>query len=145
MEIRVLGSVELWNGEQISVGGPRQRRILAAPAMDAGSVVSLDARRFEDACAGASRPQERGDLEGSLAHVDEALAHWAGRPYAEFADEHWAQAEVARLEALRAVALELRADAMVRLGRGVDALPALESLIEEHPLRERPRALYMHR
>ena len=45
------------------------------------------------------------------------LALWRGRPYDEFADEEWARAEVARLEELRASAVEHRNAALLEAGR----------------------------
>jgi hypothetical protein len=45
LDLRVLGSVEPHNGHRLAVGGPNQRRILAAlaaQAAQAGEVVSLD-------------------------------------------------------------------------------------------------------
>lgn len=53
------------------------------------------------------------------------------------ADELFAQAEIARLEALRLQALEDRLDADLALGRHGDAVIELEALVAEHPLRER--------
>ncbi|MGI9624381.1 MAG: protein kinase domain-containing protein, partial [Acidimicrobiales bacterium] len=42
MELKVLGSVEVFNGRRLAVGGPNQRRILAALAVRPGEVVSTD-------------------------------------------------------------------------------------------------------
>ena len=42
MEIRVLGPIEVGTGEPIAIGGPRQRRLMAALAQRVGEVVSLD-------------------------------------------------------------------------------------------------------
>ena len=42
MQIRVLGSIEAANGDQIALGGATQRRLLAVLALDSGEVVSLD-------------------------------------------------------------------------------------------------------
>ncbi|MGI9624735.1 MAG: protein kinase domain-containing protein, partial [Acidimicrobiales bacterium] len=199
MDVRVLGPIEVHGDHKLAIGGPRQRRIVAALAMHAGEVVSvdrlaeiawadevvpeqaernvrtyvhrirtamgpdladrfetsapgyvlrlepgeLDARRVEDGLSRASRLAERGDHEGALAKIDDALDGWRGAPYAEFADEDWARAEVARLTERRASALELRADSFLALNRGADAVAELEGLIEEFPLRERRRALLM--
>jgi hypothetical protein len=41
------------------------------------------------------------------------------------------------LDELRVVALEARLEAAVALGRHIDAVPELEGLVREHPLRER--------
>ena len=52
---------------------------------------------------------------------------WRGRPYAEFADEEFATAEVARLEELRLCAVEEHAGALVELGRPGEVIGALEA------------------
>jgi peptide/nickel transport system substrate-binding protein len=72
-----------------------------------------------------------------------ALALWRGRPLAEFEYESWAQAEIARLQELRLVALEERIAADLQLGGADRVVPELEALVAEHPLRERLRAELM--
>ena len=72
-----------------------------------------------------------------------ALALWRGRALADVEYETWARAEVARLEALRLVALEERIEADLRLGEDRRVVPELEALVAEHPLRERLRAQLM--
>ena len=42
MELRVLGPIEIHNGHKLAIGGPRQRRIVAALAMHEGEVLSID-------------------------------------------------------------------------------------------------------
>jgi DNA-binding SARP family transcriptional activator len=103
----------------------------------------LDAQRFDDACATAGRCFQRDDFDGALERAAEAMRLWRGRPYAEFADEGWARSEVARLEEVRVAAFEVRCGALLELGRSGEAVPELEALISEHPLREHPRALHM--
>ncbi len=67
---------------------------------------------------------------------DEALALWRGPAYAEFAGEAWARAEIDRLDALRLLAGERRAEAMLAAGRAAEAVPDLEARVASHPLRE---------
>jgi DNA-binding SARP family transcriptional activator len=67
----------------------------------------------------------------------EALALFRGRPLADFANDRFAQGEIARLEELRLVALEERIEAELRLGRHGELIPELEALVDEYPLRER--------
>jgi len=74
--------------------------------------------------------------------VREALALWRGPPLAEFA-EQFAQAEGARLEELRLAALEERIEDDLTLGRHADLVGEIESLVAEHPHRERLRAQLM--
>ena len=51
--------------------------------------------------------------------------------------------EIGRLEELRLVALELRLEADLALGRHAEAVAELEALVREHPLRESLRRLLM--
>ena len=75
---------------------------------------------------------------------DRALALWGGRdPFGEFTGEWWALAESTRLAELRLVAREERAAALMAIGHHGRAVPDLEGLIVEHPLRERPVSLLM--
>ena len=71
------------------------------------------------------------------------MAVWRGRPYAEFADEEFASAEVARLEELRLCAVEEHAQAIVELGRPAEVIGSLEAAIDAEPFRERLRAVLM--
>ena len=74
---------------------------------------------------------------------DEALGLWRGSPYAEFASEEFAAAEVARLVELRARAIEERSAALLELGRPEEVIGELEAEIAVEPFRERLRALLM--
>ena len=73
----------------------------------------------------------------------EALSLWRGPPLADFAYDRFAHSEIARLEDLRLACIEDRID--VDLGNGRDAalVGELETLVREHPLRERLRAQQM--
>lgn len=71
-----------------------------------------------------------------LARVDEALRLLRGQPYAEFAYADFAQSEIRRLTELEFQAHELRSSALLELGRPGEALPDLERLVEQNPLRE---------
>ena len=72
-----------------------------------------------------------------------ALALWRGPPLSDFASEPFAHGEIARLEELRLSALEERIEADLALGRDAELVAELESLVREHPLRERLRAQLM--
>ena len=72
-----------------------------------------------------------------------ALGLWRGPALADIEYEPWAQPEIARLEELRQVALEERIAADLELGEHVRAVPELEALVAQHPLRERLSALLM--
>nr|CEL21667.1 regulator [Kibdelosporangium sp. MJ126-NF4]CTQ92447.1 regulator [Kibdelosporangium sp. MJ126-NF4] len=85
---------------------------------------AVDAWRFEAA------------LNGSLSALDEALALWRGPAYAEFTDQAWARAEITRLDELRLLAVERRAEALLGLGRAAEAVPDLQAHVDGQPLRE---------
>src|SRR6266496_5786278 len=67
----------------------------------------------------------------------DALALWRGPPLAEFAPQRFAQGEIARLEGMRLACLEERIEADLSAGRHAELVSELESLVREHPLRER--------
>ncbi|WP_173073541.1 BTAD domain-containing putative transcriptional regulator [Phytohabitans rumicis] len=77
------------------------------------------------------------ELVGLVGQLDGALASWRGEPYADLADVPAAVAERARLEELRAVALEDRAVARLALGEHGTVAAELEALTARHPHRER--------
>ena len=98
----------------------------------------VDAYRFEDLVRQAASAED--DPAGRLRAASEALALWRGPALAEAADDAFAEADVARLDELRVQAHELRADALLALGRHDEALPDLARLVREHPFRERLHA-----
>ncbi|WP_051864747.1 BTAD domain-containing putative transcriptional regulator [Streptosporangium roseum] len=87
--------------------------------------------RLIDSAAGAIAS---GDGTRALDLADRALALWQGPAYAEFADDEWAEPEATRLEELRLVAVECRAEARLTLGRNAEI--ELEQHVRAHPLRE---------
>lgn len=89
----------------------------------------VDAWRFEEM------------LGGDLSVLDRALALWRGPAYAEFADEHWARAEIDRLEELRLVGVERRAEAALAFGRSAGVAADLRAHLAEHPWREKAWSL----
>ncbi|GGP14858.1 hypothetical protein GCM10012278_72290 [Nonomuraea glycinis] len=70
------------------------------------------------------------------AAMESALALWRGPALAEFAELHWAATEAARLEELRLIAVERRADAGLAMGRATAVVADLEAHAAGHPLRE---------
>src|SRR5262245_11015092 len=103
----------------------------------------LDADRFEELVRRARGLLVAGEPAEAEQVLAEALALWRGPPLAEFRYEAFARDEIARLEELHLVALEQRLEAELALGRHVEAVPELEALVREHPLRERLRELLM--
>ena len=57
--------------------------------------------------------------------------------------EEWAQPEIRRLTEFRMGAIEDRFDALLALGRGVEAVGDLQALVAEYPRRDRLRGALM--
>ena len=68
--------------------------------------------------------------------LDEALGLWRGPAYADHAGEAWADAEIARLTGLRAVAREQLLAARLGQGEAAVLVPEIEGLVADDPLRE---------
>ena len=148
---------ELWSGaasrdgtKSLSVAVARLRKALAP---EDGLLVTrppgyelrlgpgqLDLHRFEQLVAEASASAEPATAAGKLR---DALALWRGPPLSDLAYQSFCQAEIARLDELRLLALEDRLRADLELGRHAELVGELESLVAEHPLRERLRELLM--
>ncbi|MFJ8622058.1 BTAD domain-containing putative transcriptional regulator [Kitasatospora sp. NPDC093550] len=96
---------------------------------------AVDAWRFERLLREAREvpPWQPQTARGLLG---EALALWQGAAYAEFVDESWARAEVARLDELRLVARELNVVAALRSAQAAVTVPEAELLTLDEPLRE---------
>ncbi|AGZ39613.1 AfsR/SARP family transcriptional regulator [Actinoplanes friuliensis] len=114
---------------------PARVLITAAPGY-ALQAEDVDAWRFETAVDESADLLATGQAKAALAGLDEALARWRGPAYAEWADRHWARAEIDRLDELRILAVERRAEALLGLGRAADAVSGLQAHAESHPLRE---------
>jgi DNA-binding SARP family transcriptional activator len=103
----------------------------------------LDSYRFERLLDEGRSGLAAGRPERAAAALEAALAMWRGAPLADLAYEPFAQREIARLDDLRARALELLIEAKLALGGHAEVIPELEALIAEHPYREHPRAQLM--
>jgi predicted ATPase len=114
------------------VGGDRGYRL----SLQRGQ---LDTARFEDALAAA----QAASGEQALRMLDVALGLWRGPALAEFAGRPFAHPEAVRLDELRMVARERRAELVLSLGSPADAIAALQAVVAEHPERERARGLLM--
>ena len=101
----------------------------------------VDALRFEELVRVGRRAADQPEV--ALGAFDEALGLWRGWPYAEFASEEFAAAEVARLVELRAGAIEERSAALLELCRPEEVIGELEAEIAAEPFRERLQALLM--
>ena len=189
MQVGVLGSVEVWDGDDRVVSlTPQVRRLLGMLAATPGQTVStdriaeyvaggsvdgstvrtavsrlrkvlggrvateqggyrlilgnddgLDSVRFEQLVAAARtmRPSDRRDA------LSGALGLWRGDAFAGLAEEPWAQAVVAHLDELRAVAVEDLAETLIEVGRYQEAVSLLEPQLDAFRYRERPVGLLM--
>jgi ABC-type transport system substrate-binding protein/DNA-binding SARP family transcriptional activator len=96
----------------------------------------LDLDRFEALVEEARAVETAGDLAAAREKLDAALALWRGRALADLELEQLiAQSE--RLEEMRLIAFELRADVELQLGGGPVLIGELERLAEANPYRER--------
>src|SRR5215216_4016795 len=102
----------------------------------------LDLRRFERLRDTAREELGAGNPADAAQKLREALDQWRGPPLGDLAYKAFSQ-EIARLDELRLGALEERLDADLELGRHADLIAELESLVNEHPLRERLRGQLM--
>jgi DNA-binding SARP family transcriptional activator len=92
----------------------------------------LDLGRFERLLGEA----RNADPHNAARKLRRALALWRGPALADLTYEPFVQAEIARLEELRWVALEQRIEADLASGRHEELVGELEALVAEHPLRE---------
>lgn len=97
---------------------------------------AVDAWRFETAVTGCATLLAQQLAGPALSRADEALGLWRGPAYAEFGEHEWARQEIFRLDELRLLALERRAQALLALGRAADAVPDLDAHTDAHPWRE---------
>ncbi|MEV0051295.1 BTAD domain-containing putative transcriptional regulator [Saccharopolyspora shandongensis] len=116
---------------------PARLLVTAAPgyALRAASG-SVDAQRFEAAVGDSASMLAAGRADAALSTLGQALALWRGPALAEFDDRSWARHEISRLDELRLLAVERRAQAALALGRAAEAVPDLEGQVAEQPWRE---------
>lgn len=98
---------------------------------------AVDALRFERVVKEVSHVEDASPRWVSV-RLGEALAWWRGRPLSDFEGAAWALPEAARLEDLRLNAIEDLFEARLALAEHAALVPELESLVSQHPLRERP-------
>ncbi|MGW5576898.1 BTAD domain-containing putative transcriptional regulator [Micromonospora chokoriensis] len=97
---------------------------------------AVDAGRFETAVGEAGPLLAAGRPAPALTALDGALRLWRGPAYADCANEVWAAAEINRLDEVRMLAVERRAEALLALGRPDEAAADLPAHLASHPLRE---------
>jgi DNA-binding SARP family transcriptional activator len=145
---------DLWGHSQPAAGGAALRvRVsqLRKALADDGSLLAarahgyvlaiepgqLDLHRFERLFGDGERALAGGDPSLAGERLRDALALWRGPPLADFAYAPFAQAAIARLNELRLAAVELRIEVDLALGRHAAIVGELETLVADHPLRER--------
>jgi predicted ATPase/DNA-binding SARP family transcriptional activator len=101
---------------------------------------AVDAQRFRDLVTLAHQTE---DPQARAALLAEALGLWRGPALADFGEEAFARATIARLEEQRLTAQELHAEARLELGQHHLVADELAELVARNPLRERLRATYM--
>lgn len=97
----------------------------------------LDSAIFEALVRDGQESLRDGDATTAAARLGDALGLWRGEAFEEFVSLPYFEAEVARLEEVRANATEDRIDALLALGQDASLIGQLESLVSERPLRER--------
>lgn len=118
---RALGDRELVLGSRDSY-----TLAVAASQVDAFQAVELAAR--------AAEARGAGDVAGALELARAGVSLFRGEVLVEAGD--WAAAHRARLEEVRLGLVEDTMAARVELGAGSEVVAELESLVEQHPLRE---------
>jgi DNA-binding SARP family transcriptional activator len=96
-----------------------------------------DRHRFEQTVAEGEAATGAGDSVAAERAFDQALLMWRGGALADVADCDWARGEIARLDGLRADAVDGRVDALLDLDQHATLVPALEAGVAAEPLRER--------
>ncbi len=104
---------------------------------------ALDLQRFEQRAANGTAEHAAGRPEAAATELRAALALWRGPSLSDLADLPALRPIAARLDELRLAALERRIGVDLECGSAAEAAAELDTLIAEHPLRERLRALQM--
>lgn len=100
----------------------------------------LDAASFEDLVLDGRRARREGRTADAAAILRTALARWHGDALADLVAAPALRAEAAMLADRRLAAYEDWLEAELTLGRHLDVLDDIESLVRRHPLRERLRS-----
>jgi DNA-binding SARP family transcriptional activator len=103
----------------------------------------LDTQEFGDLRAQARRSLDAGRIDEAVKQLRQALALWRGAPLADVTYRAFAEAEIRRLEELRAETIEERIHAELTLGLDAELVGELETLVRAEPFRERRRAQLM--
>jgi DNA-binding SARP family transcriptional activator len=129
----------------ISAGGSSELRLSTS---DGGYRLevdedAIDVVRFRRLAVSAHQMLRGGDTHRAIAEFEQALGLWRGEPFVDLMDHEATVPLVVELSELRTGAMEGRLEALVETGRHVEAIPGLEALISDSPLRESPYELLM--
>ena len=103
---------------------------------------SVDAAAFE-LLTGRARDALATDPTLARDTAEWALTLWRGPAYADVADTEWGRAAAVHLDELRLVAMQIRFDAQIELGRHDDVIAELDRAVDDHPMHERFTAQLM--
>ncbi|MDQ4090792.1 MAG: winged helix-turn-helix domain-containing protein, partial [Actinomycetota bacterium] len=103
----------------------------------------VDVLRFCRLVTEGRAEMENGRPDSASAVFGEALALWRGDALADFVSDEFADPERVRLDELRRAAAEDRIEAELALGRHMDCLDELQTLVAAHPFRERLWSMLM--
>jgi ATP-dependent Clp protease ATP-binding subunit ClpA/DNA-binding winged helix-turn-helix (wHTH) protein len=103
----------------------------------------LDANRFERLAGEGSKALAARNADIAAGCLRQALALWRGPAFDDLQSERFAITAAARLNEQRVSSLEQRLEADLALGRHRDLVAELDTLVAEHPYRERLRAQLM--
>lgn len=102
----------------------------------------LDLHRFHALRSSGVRHMKEGRLPEALDDLDAALALWRGDALSGLPGP-FAAAQRTKLGELRLTTVETRVEVLLDLSRRTEVIAELTALCQEHPLRERLRALLM--
>jgi DNA-binding SARP family transcriptional activator len=100
----------------------------------------LDVLRFEDLSRAGRLALRRGDPAAAADVIRQALGLWRGPALADLLTSPGLRAEAARLDDRRLAVYEDWFDAELMLGNHAEVLAEIETVVREHPLRERLRS-----
>jgi YVTN family beta-propeller protein len=99
--------------------------------------LTVDLGRFESLLRQGKEELSAGNAESASVQLTEALGLWRGEPLDDLDPGPSVAAERLRLEELRVATIEERSEADLALGRHTQLVAELQTLVREHPLRER--------
>src|SRR4051794_595163 len=103
----------------------------------------VDIHRFQALAAMARAAVATGDRDRALEHLVAAETLWSGPALADFTFDDFARPHIGRLDELRLSMIEQRVELELAMGQDTELVSELETLVAEHPVRERLRAQLM--